>query len=60
MLMVYVLKFRTLFSFCSHKNVGYQDWKEKCLQEKQTGKTLIRLLPQKNYDLGLPRLSRLI
>ena len=28
MLMVYVLKFRTLFSFCSNKNVGYQDWKK--------------------------------
>ena len=32
----------------------------KCLLEKQTGKTLIRLLLQKQSDLGLPCLSRLI
>ena len=30
----------------------------KCLSEKQTGKTLIRLLFQKQSDLGLPCLSR--
>ena len=32
----------------------------KCLLEKQTGKTLIRLLLQKQSDLGLRCLSRLI
>ena len=32
----------------------------KCLLEKQTVKTLIRLLLQKQSDLGLPCLSRLI
>ena len=31
---------------------------KKCLPEKQTGKTLIGLLPQKQSDLGLPSLSR--
>ena len=29
-----------------------------CLSEYQTGKTLIRLLPQKQSDLGLPSLYR--
>ena len=31
-----------------------------CWPEKQTGKTLIILLPQKQSDLGLPSLSRLL
>ena len=34
--------------------IGYQE----CLFQKQTGKTLIRLLLQKQSDLGLSCLSR--
>ena len=57
--MVNVLKFRTLFSFCSeikHWLFGLE--LTKCSSEKQTGKTLIRLLLQKQSDLGLPCLSK--
>ena len=45
---VYVLKFRTQFS------------NKMLVTEKQTGKTLIRLLLKKQSDLGLPCLSRLL
>ena len=39
---------------------SYLDWNSlKSLSEKQTGKTLIRLLLQNQSDLGLPCLSRL-
>ena len=58
------LKFQTLFSFCFCKNDGYQPLSglklTKCLLEKQTGKTLIRLLPRKQSDLGLPCLFMLL
>ena len=56
---VNVLKFRTLFSFCSQIKCWFS-WLEltNCLSEWQIGKTLIRLLLQKQSDLGLPYLSR--
>ena len=35
---VNVLKFRTFFSFCSQKNVGFQGWSfTKCLPDYHTG-----------------------
>ena len=46
-IMVNVLKFQTFFSFCSLNK----------MLVKQTGKTLIRLLLQKQSDLGLRSLS---
>ena len=52
--MVNVLKFLTLVSFhflikCCFSGIDFT----KCLSESQTGKTLIRLLLQKQSDLGL-------
>ena len=56
---VNVLKFETLFSFCSHIKYSLSRLEfTKCLSEKQTGKTLIRLLLQKQSDQGLSCLSR--
>ena len=49
---VYVLKFEHFPLSVLKNNVGYQGWKS------QTGKTLIRLLLQKQSDLGLRCLSR--
>ena len=57
--MVNVLKFRTLFSFCSKIKCWFSVLEfTKCLSESQSGKTLIRLLLQKKYDLSLPCLAR--
>ena len=57
------LKFQTLLSFCFCKNDGYQPLSglklTKCLLEKQTGKSLIRLLLQKHSDVGLHCFYRL-
>ena len=51
---VYVLKFQTLFSFCSQIKCWFSGLEfTKWLSEYQTGKTLIRLLLQKQSDLGL-------
>ena len=52
------LKFDTHFFFFSQ--IHYFSGLEitNCLSEKQTGKTLIRLLLQKQSDLGLSCLSR--
>ena len=56
---VNVLKFWTLFSFCSQIKCCLSGLEFiKCLAEWQTGKTLIRLLLQKQSDLGLHSLSR--
>ena len=56
---VNVLKLCSLFSSSSQLNVGLSGLEiTKYLSEKQTGKTLIRLLLQKKSDLGLPCLSR--
>ena len=57
--MVNGLKFQTLFSFYSQ----IQCWLSglevtKCESEQQTGKTLIRLLLQKQSDLGLHCMPR--
>ena len=57
--MVNVLKFRTLFSFCSeikHWLSGLE--LTKCSSGKQTQKTLIRQLLHRQPDLGLHCLSR--
>ena len=56
----HVLKFRsTHFSFCYQIKCWLSTLElAKCLSELQTGKTLIRLLPQKQSDLGLCCLSR--
>ena len=55
---VNVLKFRTLFSFCSEIKCWFSGLKfTKCLSEKQTGETLIRLLLQEQSDLNLGCLS---
>ena len=49
---------KTLFSFCSKIKCWFSGLKfTKCLSEYQTGKTLIRLLLQKQSDLGLHCLS---
>ena len=54
-----VLKFQTLFTFCFQRKSVLSGLEcTKCLSEKQTGKTLIRLLPQKQSDLSLHCLSR--
>ena len=51
---VNVLKFRTLFSFCSQIiGLEFTIW----LSQQQTGKTLIRLLLHKQFDLGMRCLS---
>ena len=56
--MVNVLKFEH-FSFCSQIKYWFRGLElTKCLSEKQAGKTLIRLLLQKQSDLGLCCLSR--
>ena len=56
---VNVLKFRTLFTVCSLRNCWFSGLEFTiCLLEKQTGMTLIRLLLQKQSDLGLHCLSR--
>ena len=56
---VNVLKFQTLFSFVSQIKCWLLSLKfTKCLYEWQTGKTLIRLLLQKQSDLGLHCMSR--
>ena len=53
------LNFLTLFSFGFLINGSLSGLElTKCLSEQQTGKTLIRLLPQKQSDLGLHCLSR--
>ena len=57
---VNVLKLRTLVSFCSQINVGYQDWISQNAGQKSKRKTLIRLLLQETTDLGLPCLFRLL
>ena len=47
------------FSFCSQRIYWLSGMElTKCSSERQTGKTLIRLLVQKQSDLGLPCLSR--
>ena len=57
--MVNVLKFRTLFSFCSEIKCWLSGLElTKCSSEKQTGNTLIRLLLQKQSELGLHCLSK--
>ena len=57
--MVTVIKFQTLLFFCSKFNIFVSGLEfTKFLSEKQTGKTLIRLLPQKQSDLGMHCLSR--
>ena len=56
---VNVLKFWTLFTFCFQRNCGLLGLEfTKTLTENQTGKTQIRLLLQKQSDLGLCCLSR--
>ena len=56
---VNVLKFRTFFSFLfSNKIFVFKHGICKMLVRKQTGKTLLRLLLQKQSDLGLCCLSR--
>ena len=56
---VYVLKFQTLFFFYSQVKCWLSGLEfTKCLCEWETGKTLIRLLLQKQSDLGLHFLSR--
>ena len=58
--MVNVLKFQTIFSFCSEIKCWLPGLEStKWLSKWQTGKTLIRLLLQKQSDLGLYYLSRL-
>ena len=53
--MVNVLQFWTLFLFCSQIKCWFSGLEfMKCLSEYQTGKTLIRLLLQKQPDLDLP------
>ena len=55
---VRALKFWTLFSFSSQINCCFSGLEfTKCLSERQTGKSLIRLLLQKPTDLGLHCLS---
>ena len=57
--MVNVLIFQTLFSFCSEIKCWLSGLElTKCSSEKQTGKILIRLLLQKQSDLGLHCLSK--
>ena len=45
------------YLFCSQIKCWLSGLTTKYLSKKQTGKTLIRLLPQKQSDLGLPFLS---
>ena len=57
--MVNVLKFQTLFSFCSQIKCWFSGLEfTNFLSEQQTWNTLVRLLLQKQSDLGLPCLSR--
>ena len=59
--MVNAAKFQTFFSFSSQIKCLLSGLKlTKCLSEKQTRKTEIRLLLQKQSDLGLLCLSRLL
>ena len=52
--MINIRKFQTLFSFCSQIKCWYSELKfTEYPSEQQTGKTLIRLLPQKQSDLVL-------
>ena len=52
---VNVLKFQTFFSFCSQIKCWFSGLEfANILSEQQKGKTLIRLLLQKQSDLGLP------
>ena len=54
-------KISNTFPFLSSKHVGYLGWNsQNNSHAKQTGKTLIRLLLQKQSDQGLPCLSRLL
>ena len=56
---VNVLKFRTLISFCSQIKCWFSGLEfRNFLSELQIGKTLTRLLLQKQSDLGLPYLPR--
>ena len=56
--MVNVPKFQTIFCFYSQiKSLSGVKFRT-CLQEQQTGKTLIKQLLQKQSDLGLPCLSK--
>ena len=57
---VNVAKFQTFFSSSPIKCLLSGLELTKCLSEKQTGKTLIRLLLQKQSDLGLLCLSTLL
>ena len=59
---VIVLKIsNTFFLLCSQIKCWLSGLEfTKCLSEKQTGKTLIRLLLQKQSDPGLSCLSRLL
>ena len=58
---VNVLKYLNTFPFLfPNKMFAIRAWLTKCLSEKQTGKTLIRLLLKKQSGLGLPCLSRLL
>ena len=55
------MKVLTLFSFSSQKNIGYQGWNsQNTWQKSPTAKILIRLLLQKQSDLGLLCLSRIL
>ena len=57
--MVNALKLQTLYSLCSQMNYWFSGlYVTKYLSEQQTGRTLIRLLLQKQSDLGLHSLSR--
>ena len=53
-------KISNIFSLFSKNKLVIRAGTHKMLSEKQTGKTLIRLLLQKQSDLGLPCLCRLL
>ena len=57
--MVNILKFQTLFSFCSHKHVGYQGWNSQMLVNIENREEPEGLLQKQSY-LGLPCLSRFL